>query len=145
MPDETTITRTLAANGFRLTGPRRILAELLASREGPFSANDLLDEARRRNAGLGRATVFRALDRLEELGLVERVDLLTGEHAYVTCEPAHHHHLICSSCGTSVEIPDGPLRRAIAGIERETGFRVDAHRLELFGACPTCRTERRDR
>lgn len=125
--------------GYRLTRPRHEVAELIAARTGHFTAADLVADARRRPSRLGRATIFRALELLTELGAVERLDLPTGEHAYVACEPAHHHHLVCSGCGRSVEVADGELGDIVRRIGSRTGFRIDAHRLELFGRCPACR------
>lgn len=86
-----------------------------------------------------RATVFRSLDVLTDLGVVERLDLPTGEHAFVRCDPAHHHHIVCSTCGRSTEVDDNGLEAVAAAIERQSGYRVDTHRLELFGQCPACR------
>jgi Fur family ferric uptake transcriptional regulator len=129
----------LERSGYRLTGPRRAVADLIADQHGHFAAADLVTEARRRRMGVGRATVFRTLDALSEAGVVERIDLPSGEHAYVACQPAHHHHLVCSRCGRSLDIEDAGLRRVVAAIARRTGFRIDDHRLELFGLCPDCR------
>ena len=124
--------------GYRLTEPRREVARLIADRRGHFAAADLVAEARSRHLGIGRATVFRTLDVLSELGVVERIELPNGEHAYVGCEPTHHHHVVCSRCGNTLDIDDAGLRRVVAGIARRTGYRVDEHRLELFGLCPDC-------
>ena len=124
--------------GYRLTEPRRVLAGLIADRSGHFAASDLVSEARVRRLGIGRATIFRTLEVLSELGIVERLDLPSGEHAYVVCEPAHHHHVVCSHCGRTVEIEDAGLRTVVRRIARRTGFRVDEHRLELFGVCAAC-------
>ena len=82
--------------------------------------------------------VFCSLDVLSELGLVERLDLPTGEHAFVACEPAHHHHVVCSRCGRATGIADLGFDGMAASVERATGYRVDTHRLELFGLCPDC-------
>ena len=60
--------------GYRLTEPRRAVAQLIAAREGHLTAADLLDDARARRVGIGRATVFRALDLFTELDLLERLD-----------------------------------------------------------------------
>ncbi|MFN8628799.1 MAG: Fur family transcriptional regulator [Chloroflexota bacterium] len=125
--------------GHRLTGPRRVVAELVAERDGHFTAADLVSDARRRGTGIGRATVFRALELFTELGLVERVDLPTGDHAYVACDPVHHHHAICTSCGRSLDVDDVGLARVLEDIGRELDFRVTSHRLELFGLCAACR------
>jgi Fe2+ or Zn2+ uptake regulation protein len=140
MVDATAIVDALVDAGYRLTGPRRALAQLISGRRGHFTAEDLLGESRRRRLGVTRATVFRSLDVLSELGLVERLDLPSGEHAFVACEPAHHHHIVCSRCGRSTEVADNGLEAVAAAIERQSGYRVDTHRLELFGLCPACRS-----
>jgi Fur family ferric uptake transcriptional regulator len=130
----------LDSAGLRLTDARRTVATLIADRDGPFTAADLLADARRRRIDIGRATVFRALDAFSELNAVERLDLPNGDHAYVGCDPAHHHHVVCENCGRTTEIDDGGIRDIVRSIERQTGYRVDSHRLELFGRCPACAT-----
>jgi Fur family ferric uptake transcriptional regulator len=127
--------------GYRLTEPRRAVAEMIAGRDGHFTAAELVDEARTLHPGLGRATVFRALDLFASLNLVERVDLPAGDHAYVACEQAHHHHAICTRCGRSLDVDDSGLAAVLADIGRRSGFRVSAHRLELFGLCAACQAE----
>lgn len=137
---EQPIVETLGRRGHRLTAPRRRVAELLGERSGTFTAADLLDDADRRSLPIGRATVFRALDLFTDLGLLERIDLPSGEHAYVVCEPLHHHHVVCSVCGRQTEVDDAGVQAIVAEMERRTGYRIDQHRLELFGTCPACRS-----
>jgi len=136
--DTPSIVTALDRAGYRLTAPRRSLAALIASHDGYFTAGDLVAEARARRLGVGRATVFRTLEVLETIGAVERLDLPSGDHAYVVCRRAHHHHVVCSQCGRTNEIDDGDLRAVVNEIARRTGYRVDDHRLELFGLCPVC-------
>jgi Fe2+ or Zn2+ uptake regulation protein len=124
--------------GYRVTAPRRAVTELIADRSGHFTAADLVADARARRLGIGRATIFRALDLFEDLGVVERLDLPTGEHAYVPCEPIHHHHVICTRCGRTDDVDDAGIQAVTAEIGRRTGFQIDTHRLELFGLCPAC-------
>lgn len=138
MGDPTPIVTALDRAGYRLTEPRRSLALLIADQDGHFTAAELVAAARTRHLGVGRATVFRTLEVLEGIGAVERLDLPTGEHAYVGCEPAHHHHVVCSRCGRTNEIDDAGLRPLVREVARQTGYRVDEHRLELFGLCPAC-------
>jgi Fur family ferric uptake transcriptional regulator len=138
MVDAPAIVGAFEQAGYRLTSPRRALAGLIAGRSGHFSAEELLAESRRRRLGLGRATIFRSLDVLAELGAVERLDLPSGDHAFVVCEPAHHHHIVCSSCGRSEGVSDNGVDAVAVAIARESGYRVDSHRLELFGLCPAC-------
>jgi Fur family transcriptional regulator, ferric uptake regulator len=141
--DASGIVSAFETAGHRLTGPRRALAALIASRAGHFTADELLGESRRRRLGVTRATIFRSLDVLADLGAVERLDLPTGEHAFVACEPAHHHHVVCSSCGRTTGVADPGIERIAKAIGRETGYRIDAHRLELFGLCSDCQAEER--
>ncbi len=138
MIDASAIVGAFEGAGYRLTSPRRALAALIAGRAGHFTADELLVASRRGRLGLGRATIFRSLDVLVDLGVVERLDLPSGEHAFVACEPAHHHHIVCSSCGRSAGVADLGLERVAEAVGRATGFRVDAHRLELFGLCAQC-------
>ena len=138
MADPTPIVDALDRAGYRMTEPRRSLAALIAEQDGHFTAAELVAAAKKSRPAVGRATVFRTLELLEEIGAVERLDLPTGEHAYVGCEPAHHHHVVCSRCGRATEIDDSGLRSVVQDVARQTGFRVDDHRLELFGICPDC-------
>ena len=127
--------------GHRLTEPRLAVAALIADRAGHFTAADLLADARARRLGIGRATIFRALDLLTELRALERLDLPTGDHAYVACEPVHHHHVVCSSCGRSAEVEDCGMPAVTREVSRRTGYQVDNHRLEIFGICPDCQRQ----
>ena len=138
MVDAPAIVDALEVAGYRVTSPRRALARLIAGQRGHFTAEELLEDSRRRRLGLGRATIFRSLDVLTDLGIVERLDLPSGGHAFVACEPMHHHHVVCSSCGRSTGASDHGLELVADAIGRETGYRVDAHRLELFGLCGDC-------
>lgn len=140
------IIRVLERAGYQATPNRRLMAQLVASSDGHFTAADLLDRGRREGVAIGRATVFRALDLLTTLRVVERLDLPSGSHAYVLCDPdQHHHHLICSICGRSEEVADGELAALIERIGQRSGYQIEAHRLELFGTCPRCAGAEADR
>jgi len=136
------ILRALDEAGHRLTEPRRTVASAIEARAGHFTSAAVLADARSRQPGIGRATVFRALELFMDLGIVERIDLPTGGHAYVSCQPEHHHHVVCSRCGRTTDIDDRGVRAVSKKIARRTGYRIESHRLELFGTCPTCRKER---
>jgi Fur family ferric uptake transcriptional regulator len=138
--DAITILSALEGAGYRLTAPRRALAGLIAGAPGHFTADGLLRHSREQRLSIGRATVFRSLDVLADLGVIERLDLPSGDHAFVACGAAHHHHVVCSSCGQAIRVSDHGLEQVAEAIGRETGYRVDTHRLELFGVCSDCRT-----
>ena len=133
------IVEALERAGYQATPNRRLVADLVASTNGHFTAADLLERGRLEQVKIGRATIFRALDVLTSLRVVERLDLPSGAHAYVVCEPdKHHHHLVCSGCGRSEDVADGELGALVDEIGRRNGYRIQSHRIELFGTCPVC-------
>lgn len=137
--DPAALEAALETNDLRVTAPRRAVMRLVAGRgTGHFTAADLQADARMRRIDVGRATVFRTLDLLLDVGLLERVELPDGEHAYVACRTTHHHHVICTGCGRSTDVGDYDLRSTTAAVEQATGYAIDGHRLELFGRCPSC-------
>ena len=142
MPDAELILERLDRQGYRLTGPRRSVLEEVVSRQTPFTSAELLETMKRQAPGIGRATVFRTLDLLTRLGVVQRIhsDPEGGRcHAYLACDDAHHHHLICRSCGQVTDFTENAeLDALVREIERRTAFQVEGHRLELLGRCPEC-------
>jgi Fe2+ or Zn2+ uptake regulation protein len=133
------LVRALESAGHRITAERLAVAELIASRDGTFETADLLADSRHRQLGVARATIFRTLELLTSVGAVERLDLPNGDHSYVRCDSrSHHHHLVCTRCQRGVDLEQIGMTPIIADIERQTGYRVDRHRVELFGLCPSC-------
>ena len=141
MQEQNPIVEALDLAGYRLTAPRRAVASLIQAYGGHFTASQLEAAAIQHRVRVSRATLFRVLDLLIELGVVERLDLTTGEHAYVSCAPAHHHHLVCSRCGRTADVEDSGVGEAVAEIARKSGYRIDSHRLELFGLCRHCQVK----
>ncbi len=126
--------------GFRLTGARQSVIDLILSRNGAFTTADLVDDARRRRLPAARATIFRTLEVLEQLKVVERLDLPNGSHSYIRCGSGHHHHVVCRRCARSVDLGDCGMSAVAAEVAQRTGFRIDLHRVEMFGLCPSCQT-----
>jgi Fur family transcriptional regulator, ferric uptake regulator len=133
----------LSQAGYRITMPRRAVAEALSAVDTPLSADEILVRGQRCHKRLGLVTVYRTLDLFEGLGLVCRVHLREGCHGYLATTPGHRHVLLCQVCGRSVEFSGrGDLDTLIVDLERQTGYRVRDHLLQLFGLCPgCCRTE----
>jgi Fur family ferric uptake transcriptional regulator len=144
MPDVEAILERLDHEGYNLTGPRRIVLTEITRRTTPFTSAELLEEVQRKAPTIGRATVFRTIDLLCRLGIVQRIheDAKGGRcHAYLACDDHHHHHLICERCGKVTDFrEDATLDALVRGVEQRTAFRVESHRLELIGVCPDCQT-----
>jgi Fur family ferric uptake transcriptional regulator len=144
MPDLETLLQRLEDRGYKRTTPRRMLLAEIARRPGPFTAAEIYAALQSQDAGIGRATVFRTLDLLAEIGLVQRMhDEQSGgvSSAYLACEPVHHHHLICSSCHAVWDFVEGDLEASIAAVARRNAFQMRDHRLELYGVCAACREQ----
>jgi Fur family transcriptional regulator, ferric uptake regulator len=125
----------------RSGGARRVVVEFLGTQGCCVSAQELHDALRARGARVGIASVYRTLDGLDELGLVQRVDLGDGLSRFERADPhgEHHHHLVCDDCGKVEPFEDPALEAAIAGIAGGRGYDVAAHDVVLRGACGDCR------
>ena len=115
--------------------------KLLAEQECCLSAQEIHDEVRARGSSVGIASVYRALEGMDALGLVQRIDLGDGVARF---EPAHaggdhHHHLVCDDCGKVEPFEDPGLESAIERVADGRGYTVAAHEVVLRGACEDCR------
>lgn len=129
------IERLLARRGYRLTAPRRHLLEIMAALGDHFAADAVVTAA----PGVGRATVFRTLRLLQELGVVCQVVLDDGAIAYRLAPEEHHHHLLCVECGAAEDFSSDRLEGVLAELEVKSGYLIEAHRLEVYGRCTVCR------
>ena len=122
----------------RTTRQRSALLAVLEEPAGFRSAQELHARLRERGEPVGLATVYRGLQALVDAGDVDVLRSDDGEAAYRRCSPEHHHHLLCRSCGLTVEIADAPVERWTARIAAENGFQDVGHSLEVFGTCTRC-------
>lgn len=137
--DRALATRIRSAGG-RLTKQKLLVAELLADAKQALSAQEVYDRLRARRPGLGRATVYRALEEQVSAGMAQRLEREGHVYAYIACAPEHHHHVVCARCGRAVDIDESLVRPLIRAVRRETGFDVDHARLDLYGLCARCAT-----
>lgn len=128
--------------GRRKTQPRqRIadrLAELAASGQD-FSVEDLWHDLQQFDPGLGRATVFRAVEMLVNMGLLNRIEFSDGSHTYRACGDEHHHHLTCTKCHRIVDVDVCVSETELADIGQKNDFEIEGHSLVLYGLCADCR------
>jgi Fur family ferric uptake transcriptional regulator len=137
---ETALSRLRDVSG-RSGGARKVIVEILGAQGCCLSAQELHDQARARGSRVGIASVYRALEAMTALGLVQRVDLGDGvarfEQAHDDSE--HHHHLVCDDCGKVEPFADPTLESAIERVADGRGYVVAAHDVVLHGACEDCR------
>jgi Fur family ferric uptake transcriptional regulator len=132
---------SLEARGVRLTAQRRILVEALENAAEHLDARLLLERARERDPRINRATVYRTIDLLKRLGLIDELDLmhLNGEkHYYEPRNGRDHAHLACFACGRIEEYTSPTYERLKEEIRERSGFSTDVVRLEVGGRCRAC-------
>lgn len=129
----------LRENGHRLTRARRAIVEALVHSGGHVSADELSDLAREDAPRVGRMTVYRTLDLLQQLGLIRPVYQGTGAAHYVLMDEGHHHHLLCSNCGRILEFDECVVKEMGQAISDRFDFEIQGHLLEFYGLCPRCR------
>ncbi len=125
--------------GYRLTGPRLTILDILEGSHGHITAAELLRQVEVRDPSIGRASVFRTLDLMIKLGIVwPTVQGGTTVH-YMLMPSEHHHHIVCTGCGRLIEFEDCGLGALIRALETRFDVRIDGHLLELYGVCAECR------
>ncbi|MBX3442698.1 MAG: transcriptional repressor [Planctomyces sp.] len=131
----------LATRGFRMTRERSILVEEVFSDHEHFDADQLIQRLAHRTDGrrVSKSTIYRALSLLEEAGMLRKVARQDGrdvyEHDYGY---PRHDHMICQKCKKLIEFRNSPVRELVEEISREHGFRVERHRMEVYGLCAAC-------
>jgi Fur family transcriptional regulator, ferric uptake regulator len=128
----------LKQTGLRVTDPRIEVVEEIHARNGMFTGEQLYDDLRSRGSGIGRATIFRTIDVLVDLEILDRVHQPDGAHGYVLRGPGHRHHMVCSGCGDVIEFQGCNVNELIEDLASQTNFRIEGHWLEIFGTCGRC-------
>ena len=132
------LTSVLRENGYRLTASRRAILQALVDSGGHISADELANSVNRTAPQVGRMTVYRTLDLLQQLGLIRAVYQGTGAAHFVLMDEGHHHHLLCSECATIVEFDDCVVQELEAQIQDRFRFEIQGHLVEFYGLCPDC-------
>jgi Fur family ferric uptake transcriptional regulator len=130
----------LADAGYRRGGARRELLALMSNQRCALSAFEIEDALAAGRRRVSRASVYRVLEELEAIGLVQRFDVGDGISRF---EPirhgrGHHHHLVCDRCGRLEPFSDEGLERAITRLADRVPLEVSEHEVVLHGACATC-------
>lgn len=130
---------SVSGGGRRTGGARSAVIELLASERCCLDAQEIAERLRAASQPVGVASVYRTIDLLSTAGLVQRVEV-GGRARYEAVVPGgeHHHHAVCERCGELTPFSDPALERAIDGLTRRLGHRVQAHDVLIRGECGTC-------
>ena len=122
----------------RRTRQRAAVDQILSHLEEFRTAQQIHDVLRHQGDSVGLTTVYRTLQAMVESGELDALRTDDGETAYRRCSQGHHHHLVCRSCGRTVEVSGPAVERWASAVADEHGFRDVSHDLEIFGTCSAC-------
>ncbi len=128
----------LKTRGYKITGPRYYVIEILAHSDKALTASEIYDQAQLQYPTIGLVSIYRALEKLELLGLIQRVHQKEKCQAYIAASHGHEHLLVCHSCGRVIYFHGDDLNELVNGIEKKTGYLVQEHWLQLIGICQEC-------
>jgi Fur family transcriptional regulator, ferric uptake regulator len=133
-------TETLRRAGHRSSAPRMAVVETIGRHDCVLTAREISERLRAEGRDVGGATVYRALELLEGLGLLHRLETGEGTARFEPAHPSgeHHHHLVCADCGQVTAFEDEALERSIDRLARRLDFQVEGHEVLLRGTCEDC-------
>jgi Fur family ferric uptake transcriptional regulator len=130
---------TLKEKGFKLTPQRRLIVDIIHDAETHLTAEDIITYVQNRMPGVNKSTVYRTLELLEEYGCVYKSEL--GDHyIYHHAEEGHHHHLVCSKCGKTIECEEHVFEHVEKLLGDRYDFHVDFKHLIIGGLCSECKS-----
>ncbi len=128
------IMAVLEDRGYRSTGPRRAIIRVLDGKQEGFTAEEIGNEL----PWVGRATIFRTIKLLVEVGVICRLNLIDGAPRYSLSRVGHHHHTVCVKCGNVGEFRAATVERLMKAIGGDIPGDIVGHRIELYVTCGRC-------
>lgn len=124
--------------GCRNTEARNTIVDVILETDRALEPLEIFEIGRKRQSGLGLVTVYRTLEKLEELGLVQRVHQPGACNRYLRAPQGHQHLLICTTCGKAEFFNGDNLTPLMSEVANTSGYTVTEHWFQLFGQCANC-------
>lgn len=135
--------QVLSDGGLRFTRQRALIMEIIRRGQGHMDADEVYRQARKKEPRLSLSTVYRSLQKLKQLGLVDELHFDENHHHYEVKSASEHHHLMCLGCGQVIEF-DYPLSRYVKrNVSEAKDFDIIAAEVRMSGYCAKCRKERK--
>ena len=131
---------TLKKKGLRLTPQRRMIVDILHDRLDPLTAEDLINRVQKKMPEVDKSTVYRTLELLEETGCVFKSETANGV-IYHHAEAGHHHHLVCTKCGKTVDLEEDLFMPVEKSLSENYHFQVNFQHMVIQGLCETCKKQ----
>lgn len=135
--------KTLKAGGLRATNQRTLVLDIIRNGGSHLDADEVYRQAKKKQPRLSLSTVYRTLQRLKNLGLIEELHFDEAHHHYEIKHPAEHHHLACLGCGKVIEF-QYPLTRLVKkNVPEAKDFEITQTELHMAGYCEKCRKDKK--
>ena len=129
----------LRQRGYKLTPQRRAVLNVIDTSQRRLTPTAIYERVQQEHPGIGLVTIYRTLEILAELGVICEVNAEGSSRSYLIRRVSeHHHHLVCSGCGTVVDFTTCDIKELEQRLSQETGFKIDDHILEFTGHCQKC-------
>ena len=128
----------LRAAGYKITPPRLAVLEVIEQKGEHLNPNEILEQAKAIHPALGRATVYRTLELLTQLGVVRPIYVGESGPTYIRAD-GNHHHLVCSRCGQVIDFDQCVADQMTQELSSRFGFQITSHLLEFYGLCEKCK------
>jgi Fur family ferric uptake transcriptional regulator len=136
-----TLVKGLRDQGYRLTPQRDIILTAIRDAQGHFTAEQIYQQVHAQSPVVNRATVYRTLELLSQIGIIAEIDLGGACREYELCGDEPHHHLVCQRCEMTLTIPHDLVQPLVEVLRDELGFQADLDHLSVFGLCAQCQKE----
>jgi Fur family ferric uptake transcriptional regulator len=134
--------KVLREKGYRLTPQRMLVSEALHNANNHISAEEIFEQLHARYPYSNISTVYRTLELMKRLNLVTETDFGEGRVRYHVAEKGHHHHLVCRTCGKTIDLNESMLNPLKGALLRDYAFEADLRHLAIPGECGDCRKKR---
>ncbi len=138
MTDKEIWIKQLKDEGLRITAQREVIVDILLNSEKVLDPMEVYDLARKEHPSMGIVTVYRTMDCLEHLGLLQKVHQVSGCNKYIRLKEGHHHLLICSNCGKAIYFEGLNFEDQFEKVAQKNDFLLQDHWLQLSGLCSNC-------
>ncbi len=127
-----------SSTSLRRTKAREQIIAIFKHSQLPLSAQDIYQKLTDKKYKIDQVTVYRTLEAFVSNGILFKLDLMEGKFRYELAAHTHHHHAVCQQCGAIADISDCIPQEIQENVANNTGYKINAHRLEFFGICPRC-------
>ncbi|HYE81521.1 MAG TPA: Fur family transcriptional regulator [Clostridia bacterium] len=138
MKDLSRLEMVLKEKGYKLTEQRRLIIEAFNESPGHYTAQEIFDKVREKLKGINFSTIYRNLELLSALEIINKLYIESGISHYELCGLEHHHHIICKKCGETREIDICPYINLGEEQLEAIGFKATDHKFEIYGYCSKC-------